>query len=67
MDTRRILTEYPLQVLLTVATLAALVATVVVASGGGELTTTLRLGALTFVLLLFAVGFSAGPLGERYL
>ncbi|MFC7070243.1 hypothetical protein [Halobaculum lipolyticum] len=67
MDTRRLLREYPLQVLLAVATLAALVATVAVAAAGDGVATTLRLGALTFVLFCFAVGFSAGPLGERYL
>ncbi|MFC7137121.1 hypothetical protein ACFQRB_13005 [Halobaculum litoreum] len=67
MDTRRILREYPLQVLLAVAAAAALVATVAVAAGGSSLSTTLRLAALTVVLFLFAVGFSAGPLGERYL
>ena len=67
MDTRRFLREYSLQVLLAVATLAALVATVAVAAGGSSFSTTLRLGALTFVLFCFAVGFSAGPLGERYL
>ncbi|MFC6785959.1 hypothetical protein ACFQFH_08635 [Halobaculum halobium] len=67
MDTRRIVAEYPLQVLLAAATLAALVATALVAAGGSTVPTTLRLAALTTVLFLFAVGFSAGPLAERYL
>lgn len=67
MNTRRIVAEYPLQVLLAAATLAALVATAVVAAGPAPATTTLRLGALAFVLFAFTLGFSAGPLGERYL
>lgn len=67
MDTRRLLREYPLQALLAVATLAAGFATLAVAAGGAaSTTTTLRLGALTFVLFVFTLGFSAGPLGERY-
>jgi len=67
MDPRRTVAAYPLQVLLAVATAAALVATAVVAAGDAPLSLTLRLAALSTVLFVFAVGFSAGPLAERYL
>ncbi|WP_277552491.1 hypothetical protein [Halobaculum limi] len=67
MDVRRTIAAFPLQVLLGAATFVALVATLVVASGGASLALTLRLAALTTVLFVFAVGFSAGPLAERYL
>ena len=67
MNPRRAVAAYPLQVLLGVATVAALVATAVVAAGGGPVSRTLRLAALSTVLFAFAVGFSAGQLAERYL
>lgn len=67
MNARRITAEYPLQVFFAVAALAAVVATTVVAVGGGSLSGTLRLAALATVLALFALGFAAGPLAERYL
>ncbi|UIO98969.1 hypothetical protein Hbl1158_10530 [Halobaculum sp. CBA1158] len=67
MDTRRTVAEYPLQVLLGVAFLVALVATALVAATGESLALTLRLAALTTVLFAFAGGLSAGPLAERYL
>ena len=67
MNPRRIVAAYPIQVLLGVATVAAVVATVVVAGGGAPLASTLRLAALSTVLLVFTLGFSAGPLAERYL
>lgn len=67
MNTRRLIAEYPLQLLLGVAAVAALVATAAVAAGGAPVTRTLRLAALATVLTLFALGLSAGPLAERYL
>jgi hypothetical protein len=67
MDPRRLVAEYPLQVLLGVATVAALVVTAVVAAGGAPLSSTLRVAALATVLLVFTLGFSAGPLAQRYL
>ncbi|MXR40959.1 hypothetical protein GRX01_06340 [Halobaculum sp. WSA2] len=67
MNPRRTVAAYPLQALLAVATVAALVATAVVAAGDAPLSFTLRLAALSTVLFVFAVGFSAGPLAERYL
>ena len=67
MDTRRLLVEYPLQLLLGVAAVAALLATAVVAAGDAPLSRTLRVAALATVLTLFALGLSADPLAERYL
>jgi len=67
MDTRRLLAEYPLQLLLGVAAVVAAVAAAVVVAGGAPLSRTLRLTALATVLALFALGLSAGPLAERYL
>ncbi|WP_348608975.1 hypothetical protein [Halobaculum rarum] len=67
MNPRRTVATYPLQALLGLATVAALVATAVVAAGGGPLSLALRLAAFSTVLFVFAVGFSAGPLAERYL
>lgn len=67
MDVRRTVAAYPLQVILAAAALAALVATAAVAASGDSLGLTLRLAALSTVLAVFALGFSAGPLGERYL
>ncbi|SHH25140.1 hypothetical protein [Halobaculum gomorrense] len=66
MDALRLLAEYPLQVLLGAATAAAVIATLAVAAGGSSLSATLRLAALATVLLVFTLGFSAGPLAERY-
>ena len=68
MDARRTVADYPVQVVLGTAFLAALLVTVgYVAGGGGSTALALRLAALTTVLFGFAAAFAAGPLAERYL
>ncbi|WP_313695205.1 hypothetical protein [Halorarum halobium] len=66
MDVRAV-AEHPMAALFSLAFVVALAATVAAAVSGGSQVTTLRLAALTTVLLAFSVGFAAEPLGERYL
>ena len=58
---------HPVPVVFSVAFALALLATVAAALTSDGVVTTLRLGALTVVLFLFAAGFWARPVGERYL
>ena len=67
MRIRGVVAEHPMPVAFSLAFLAALVATVASALTADGVVLTLRLSALTVVLLLFAAGFWAGPVGERYL
>jgi len=66
MDPRRLVAEHPLPSLFSVAAVAAVAATVVLAVGAAGTTLTLRVGALATVLTLFAAGFWFGPLVSRY-
>ena len=67
MDARRIGADYPVQVVLGGAFVAALLVTVGYALTGESTATAIRLAALTTVLFGFAAAFAAGPLAERYL
>ena len=67
MGIREAFVAHPVAVVLSAAFALALLATVVVAATTTGVVLTLRLAALTVVLFLFAAGFWAGPVGERYL
>ena len=67
MSIRGVVADYPMPVTFSVAFAVVLVATVASALTTDDVVTTLRLGALAAVLFLFAAGFWAGPVGERYL
>jgi hypothetical protein len=66
MDARHLFAEYPVPVVLTAATVLAAVWTLVQFAGPAPVTATIQAAALTTVLFVFAAGFWAGPLSERY-
>lgn len=67
MSIRGVIADYPMPVAFSLAFVVVLIATVASAATTDNVVTTLRLGALTAVLFLFAAGFWIGPVGERYL